>query len=694
MKRLTYILKISLCVLFLFASTQPLFSQVTRLKVIPEVQQFVATNENFTFSNAIQIKVNSSKNDSLMQIATQLKEELYSMFKIKARISATSAMKSASKNEILLTYSNAALKNREAYTLNLDLSTGVTIEGASRNGVFHATRTLLQLTENHKNAIPSGLIIDYPDYPNRGFMLDVGRKFFTIEYLRDYVKILSYYKMNEFHVHLNDNGFKSYYDNDWSKTYAAFRLESDTYPGLAAKDGNYTKEEFRNLQRLGMQYGVNVIPEIDIPAHSLAFTRYKPELKASGPYADDHLDILNDEKLPAIYEFFDKLFDEYIKGDNPVFIGPDVHIGTDEYIKEGKGRDVDNKQARRFREFTNHYLNYIANSGKTPRLWGGLEWLKDNPLTEVKPVGNAVMNAWSKDWVNAEKMLADGFKIIASPDSWLYIVPAAGYYRDFLDTKWIYANYRPEKVNSTVTLPDFQAGLLGSTFAVWNDISENGISQLDVHYRTMPAIKVLGSKNWKVRPSKTFEEYQLLADASSDGPNINLSGSYTDEELNKIASKVGKKSLRFNGRKELNLGGTDLGYTYDVTFDINPKPNNKTNAILFQSDYGTITLNTESSGKLGFYRDGYTYTFNFIPKNNSWQTLRLVGDYKSVTLFVDGIEKEHLAAYKKTEGLPNGFNFQQTLTFPLQKIGDATNGFSGEIRNLKLTYIRPLEAKE
>lgn len=694
MKRPTYILKISLSVLFLFTSTNQLFSQVTTLKVIPEVQQFIAKNGNFTLANSIQIKVNSSKNDSLMQIATQLKEELHSMFQIKVNISTTSAMKSAAKNEILLTYSNSSLKNKEAYTLDLDISKGVTIAGASRNGVFHATRTLLQLTENHENAIPSGFITDYPDYPNRGFMLDVGRKFFTIDYLRDYVKILSYYKMNEFHVHLNDNGFKSYYDNDWSKTYAAFRLESDTYPGLAAKDGHYTKEEFRNLQRLGMQYGVNIIPEIDIPAHSLAFTRYMPHLKASAPYADDHLDILNDEKLLAIYNFFDTLFDEYIKGDNPVFIGPDVHIGTDEYIKEGKGRDVDNKQAKRFRDFTNHYLNYIANSGKTPRLWGGLEWLKDNPLTEVKPVGNAVMNAWSKDWVNAEKMLADGFKIISSPDSWLYIVPAAGYYRDFLDTKWIYTNYRPEKVNGAVTLPDFQPGLLGSTFAVWNDITENGISQLDVHYRTMPAIKVLGSKNWKVAPSKTFEEYQLLADTSSDGPKINLSGSYTDEELNKIASKVGKKSIRFNGKKELNLGGTDLGYTYDVSFDINPKDNNKTNAILFQSDYGTITLNTEATGKLGFSRDGYTYTFNFIPKNNGWQNLRLLGDYKSVTLYVDGIEREHLTAYKKTEGLPNGFNYQQTLTFPLEKIGDAKNGFSGEIRNLKLTYISPLKAKK
>jgi hexosaminidase len=694
MKRLNAILKINLCLLFLFASTHQLFSQVTTLKVIPEVQHFVAKNGNYAFPSSIQIKVNTGKNDSLMHIATQLKEEFHTMFQIEANISATSAIKAASKNEILLTYSNTTLKNNEAYTLDLDPTTGVTIKGASSNGVFWATRTLLQLTENHKNAIPCGLITDYPDYPNRGFMLDVGRKFFTIDYLRDYVKILSYYKMNEFHVHLNDNAFKTYYDNDWSKTYAAFRLESDTYPGLAAEDGHYTKVEFRNLQRLGMQYGVNVIPEIDIPAHSLAFTRYKPELKASAPYAEDHLDILNDEKLPIIYNFFDKLFDEYIKGDNPVFIGPDVHIGTDEYIKEGNGRDVDNDQARRFREFTNHYLNYITDLGKTPRLWGGLEWLKDNPLTEVKPVGNAVMNAWSKDWVNAEKMLADGFEIISTPDSWLYIVPAAGYYRDFLDIEWIYMNYRPEKVNSAVTLPNFQQGLLGSTFAVWNDISGNGISQLDVHYRTMPAVKVLGSKNWKVAPSKTFEEYQLLADASSDGPNINLSGSYTDNELQEIAAKVGKTPIRFNAKKEMNLGGTNLGYNYDVSFDIKPKNDNNTNAILFQSNYGTITLNTKGSGKLGFSRDGYSYTFNFIPKNNSWQTLRLVGDYKSVALYVDGIEKEHLTAYKKTEGLPNGFNFQQTLTFPLEKIGDTENGFLGEIRNLKLTYINPQRARE
>lgn len=688
MKVLNHILKISLAFSMLFALAHPSHAQVSALKVIPEVQHFDGKSGAYSLPTTVQITVNTEMNDSLMSIATQLKEELHVMFQIEANVTTTSATKATSANEILIAYSNNALRNSEAYTLDLNKDSGVTIQGVTRDGAFWATRTLLQLAENHNNSIPAGLVTDFPDYPTRGFMIDVARKFFTIDYLRDYVKILSYYKMNEMHVHLNDNGFVEHYNNDWSKTYAAFRLESDTYPGLTAKDGHYTKEEFRNLQLLGMQYGVNVIPEIDIPAHSLAFTRYMPEFEASAPYAKDHLDMLDDEKLPAIYDFFDKLFDEYIKGDNPAFVGPDVHVGTDEFIKENDHRNVDNHQAKRFREFTNHYLEHIANLGKTPRLWGGLEWLKDNPITEVKPYGNAKMNAWNGNWVNAEQMLQDGFEIISTPDTWLYIVPTASYYRDFLDIPWIYNNYRPEMVSTSLTLPNFKTGLLGSTFAVWNDITGNGTSQLDVHYRTMPAVKVVGAKNWKVAPTKTLEEFQAVANISTDGPGLNLSGVYSDSDLTAMSSKVGATPITLNGKQELSLGGTELGYNYDASFDLKPARGNKRDAVLFQSRHGKVTLNTNGTGKLGFSRDGYTYTFNFAPKNNAFQTIRIVGDYKSVVLYIDGIEKETLTAYKKTKGLPNGIMYQQTLVFPLETLGDAENGFKGEIKNLQLIYTK------
>ena len=694
MKVLNHILRISLSFLLLFAFTQQTISQVSALKVIPEVQHFDGKSGTYSLPTTVQITVNTDRNDSLMSIATQLKEELRTMFQIEANVTTTSETYAAAANEILIAYSDNALTNSEAYTLDMNKERGVTIKGVTRDGAFWATRTLLQLAENHKNTIPAGLVTDFPDYPTRGFMIDVARKFFTIDYLRDYVQILSYYKMNELHVHLNDNGFVEHYNDDWSKTYAAFRLESDTYPGLTAKDGHYTKEEFRNLQLLGMQYGVNVIPEIDIPAHSLAFTRYMPALEASAPYAKDHLDILDDEKLPIIYDFFDKLFDEYIIGDNPAFVGPDVHVGTDEFIKENDGRNVDNHQAKRFREFTNHYLEHIANLGKTPRLWGGLEWLQDDPITKVNPYGNAKMNAWNGNWVNAEKMLQKGFEIISTPDVWLYIVPTASYYRDFLDIPWIYNNYRPEMVNASLTLPNFQTGLIGSTFAVWNDVTGNGTSQLDVHYRTMPAVKVVGAKNWKVAPTKTLEEYQAVANISTDAPGLNLSGVYSDSELTAIASKVGATAISLNGKEELLLGGTELGYTYNASFDLKPARGNKRDAILFQSRHGKVTLNTNGKGKLGFSRDGYTYTFNFVPKNNTWQTIGITGDYKSVTLYINGEEKEKLTAYKKTEGLPNGIMYQQTLVFPLEKVGDNVNGFKGEIRNLELTRMDSKIEKE
>ncbi len=66
--------------------------------------------------------------------------------------------------------------------------------------------------------------------------------------------------MNTLQIHLNDNGFRQYFGNDWAKTPAAFRLECDTYPGLTAKDGSYSKAEFIELQKLAEQYGVNIIP--------------------------------------------------------------------------------------------------------------------------------------------------------------------------------------------------------------------------------------------------------------------------------------------------------------------------------------------------------------------------------------------------------------------------------------------------
>ena len=146
-------------------------------------------------------------------------------------------------------------------------------------GAFWATRTLLQIAEqSEENALPQGFIKDFPDFALRGFMIDAGRKFIPMSNLDEYVKLMAYYKMNTLQVHLNDNGFKQFFQEDFKKTYSAFRLESETFPELTAQDGFYTKQEFKDFQDRAEANYVTIIPEIDVPAHSLAFTQYMPEI--------------------------------------------------------------------------------------------------------------------------------------------------------------------------------------------------------------------------------------------------------------------------------------------------------------------------------------------------------------------------------------------------------------------------------
>ena len=236
----------------------------------------------------------------------------------------------------------------------------------------------------------------------RGFMLDCGCKFFTIDFLRDYVRFMSYYKMNTFQIHLNDNSFKQYFGNDWDKTQAAFRLESETYPGLAAADGHYTKQEFIDLQLLAEKLGVLIIPEIDVPAHTLAFTRYMPEI-GSEEYGMDHLDLFN----PKTYEFVDGLFKEYLSGDEPVFRGPIVHIGTDEYSNAKK------EVVEQFRAFTDHYIRYVEGFGKQAALWGALTHAQGE--TPVK-VDNVLMSCWYNGYADPREMKKLGYDMISVPD--------------------------------------------------------------------------------------------------------------------------------------------------------------------------------------------------------------------------------------------------------------------------------------
>ena len=640
------------------------FAQNPCPQVIPTLQQWKGTKGTLALPTQGNIVINPSDEAVLRKTASILADDLKELLTWNYTITTGKAKK----NDIYLSLSQPDEQlGKEGYVLAIDQK--VSIEAPTPQGVFWGTRSLLQMLHNQKSQLAKGTARDWPEFPNRGFMLDVGRKFFTLDYLKLQIKVLSFYKMNEFQIHLNDNGFPQFFDNDWNKTYAAFRLESERFPGLTSKDGSYSKEEFKELQRMAMDYGVNIIPEVDIPAHSLAFAHYKPEI-GSKEYGMDHLDLYKEET----YRFVDALLDEYLSGEEPVFIGPDVHIGTDEYNK---------KEAEQYRYFTDRYLKYVASYGKTPRMWGGLKWLPGK--TPVLAEGVTV-NAWSFDWVDPELSIKEGYKLINTCDTYLYIVPGAGYYREFLDHKWLYETWTPWMMNRHQTLPVDTPGVLGGMFAVWNDQCGNGISEQDVHYRSFPAVQVMAERLWKGdnKDVVPFADFEALCKAMPEAPGINLLGRIDKETI--LA-----EALTLTGNDSIETALKEVGYPYTVSFSICPDEKQNISGVLFKGPHSTVYANWENTGRIAFTRDGYEFDFgSFILPVGKWTDITIKGDWKGTSLYVNGKLQERLEGRKKRVYNPKynrleSMPIQETLVFPLQNIGDPINGFKGQLKNVKVT---------
>lgn len=637
--------------------------------VVPELKTWTGAEGQTALSG--RIVVNNAK---LKAVAESLANDYKEMFgKSLSIVSGT-----AKGGDIVLSLKKNKALGDEGYSMNI--GSAVELSAATEHGLFWATRTLLQVSEQHKDGkLPKGKTVDVPEYKLRGFMIDCGRKYIPMSYLRNLTKIMAYYKMNTLQVHLNDNGFRQYFGNDWSKTQAAFRLECDTYPGLTAKDGSYTKQEFIDLQKLAEQNGVEIIPEIDAPAHSLAFTQYKNEL-GSKEYGMDHLDLFN----PETYKFMDGLWKEYVGGKNPVFRGPRVHIGTDEYSNAKK--DV----VEKFREYTDHYIKLVESYGKQAVLWGALTHA--NGTTPVKNK-NVIMDIWYNGYADPVEMKKQGYKLVSIPDGLTYIVPAAGYYYDYLNCQYLYEHYTPAVIGNK-TFEENDPDILGGMFAVWNDHAGNGISTKDVHHRVYPALQTLAVKCWTGKDTKLpYAEFDANRKNLSEAPGVNELG-----RLGKSGTVALTKDVVKPGEQ---LDAEEIGYNYAVTFTVDGKQENK-GTELFRSANAVVYLSDPEQGKLGFERDGYRNLFNYRIPVGEKHTITIEGTNKVTRLLVDGNLKEELGpktlyvmrdqdrAHYQVKGTysyepvvyqpTDQIYYQRTLVFPLRHAGQ----FKSTITNLKV----------
>ncbi|MBX5438544.1 MAG: family 20 glycosylhydrolase [Thermoflavifilum sp.] len=228
----------------------------------------------------------------------------------------------------------------------------------TRTGIFYGLQTLLQLlppqVESHELVkgiawtIPCVQIVDYPRFHWRGLMLDVSRHFFTKQEVEAYIDEMARFKFNVFHWHLSD-------DNGWRieikglprlTSVGAWRVSrtgdfgtfAPPQPGEPADDrGYYTQDDIREVVAFAAKRHITILPEIDVPAHSLALIAAYPNLSCTGlPYAVNPgspfyriLDNVLCTGKDSTYLILDTIFAQIAR----LFPGPYIHVGGDEAYK-------------------------------------------------------------------------------------------------------------------------------------------------------------------------------------------------------------------------------------------------------------------------------------------------------------------------------------------------------------------------
>ena len=647
--------------------------------VLPELQQWFGYEGEFSVTDSSKIVVDPSAAE-FMETAEIFAEDYKDI--MEKDIEVVSGSDPAA-GDFYFTISDETL-DKETYVM--EVTDFVKVEATEATGAYWSTRTILQILKQTGSTINKGITKDYPKYEVRGFMLDVARRPFHMDFLEELVKTMSWYKLNNFHVHLNDNCFGKLEDGK-TPDYSGFRLESDV-PNLTSTDYYYTKDEFRSFILNSRKVGVDITPEFDTPGHSGAFIRARPDLARAD--SNEYLDVENPEAI----EFVKSVFAEYLTGDNPVFPeGTVVHIGTDEY-KRG------NKEA--FRKYQDELLKFIRDEmGYTPRVFGSQT---ENSGTTPITVDGVQMDLWYTGYANPREMYELGYDCINMNDGDLYIVPGAGYYYDYLNQSHIYGTWQPNKIGN-FTIPVGSEQMLGSTFGVWNDktgpSNDNGTSDVEVFDRIFAITPTFAAKLWGDIEDYSINDINEMTETLAYAPNSNPT-----YDVDSVDSTVMRYNFNNENGKDYSGNGYDLSEQVNVSYDegrtsdaLTLKGNesyvetpvenlginstiefwvkrdaNSTDEeqILFESDKGAIKAVQKETGKLGFSREWHDYSFNYELPKGEWVKIKLDTALTVTKLYVN----DELV---DTLGINATGGKWASLVIPLNRIGSTEKAFQGQI---------------
>jgi hexosaminidase len=508
---------------------------------------------------------------------------------------------------------------KEGYNLTVK-ENKIIIQANTSAGLFYGVQTLLQLLPGEIESksvakaswkIPAVTITDYPRFAWRGLMLDVSRNFFPKEYIKAYIDQMARYKLNRFHWHLTD-------DNGWRveikslpklTEVGAWRVpRTGTFgdhkppqPGEAATAGGfYTHQDIKEIVQYARQRYIEILPEIDVPGHSMAAiaaypelsvtkdtsTRVNPGSKFSTWFGDGKFEMHIDNTLnptdEKVYAFLDKVFGEVAS----LFPFEYVHMGGDECYKGFWERDPGvqafmKKNSIKDGEALQSYLTKRVTkilAAKKKKLIG---W--DEILEGGLAPGAAVMS-----WRGVK-----GGIEAAHQKHFVVMSPAPLYYLDMMQgdpaveppvygtarLKDVYAfDILPKEIDSTY--------VLGGQGNLW---TEQIPTTVQVEYMTYPRAFAIAESMWSPKAKKNWPNFVTRVEnhfGRFDLARINYATSLYDPIM-----KVKKGDQGITVELTTEVDGLTIHYTLDNTIPNQYSPVYK-DAILLPGDVDALRIIT------------------------------------------------------------------------------------------------------
>ena len=323
----------------------------------------------------------------------------------------------------------------EEYKINIKKDS-ILIEYSDYGGKFYSIITLIQLINFYNTNLPLGLIEDRPALNWRGMHLDCARQFYTIDEIKRLINYMCFFKLNRFHWHLTDN--------------ESWRIELECYPNLTKvgafrgynhiippfygtgynkTGGYYSRSQINELIEYARQRNIEIMPEIDLPAHSWTLLQVMPELRdtSSNIISEDVGNYTDNTINPAVEKtkiFLKNILEEL----SEIFSFNIIHVGVDERPKEsweGSPKVIEymrKNNIESFDELQDDYMNNIISilkkSNKLTAAWNEAALPPHNDIGSAGSAGkvdkNCIIFAWEHPDVGLMSV-KKGFKTVLCP---------------------------------------------------------------------------------------------------------------------------------------------------------------------------------------------------------------------------------------------------------------------------------------